>query len=251
MKKYIVYISVIWFGLLCACTDEDYQLYNASLTNKIYFERDSFFFQYGPREDKEVDLEIPISLIGLANLEQDAEFKVSADVRNSTAKLGVHYDMDEIQVFRKDSVTAVIKLDFKRDNLVRDIQYKLYLDLEANDSYIPTNKTRCIVFFGDISIDQPAWWRPDRLGTYNQDKLILFIKYFQATKDLLPVMYDGIVSKWGEYLDQEHQDFQYLLTWYVHLGFFKQYVYTPMYEYYLQTGDEHYRIPNPDETEYE
>ena len=61
-------------------------------------------------------------------------------MRNSTAKLGVHYNMDEIQVFMKDSVTAAIKLDFKRDNLVKDIQYKLYLNLEANDEYIPTNR---------------------------------------------------------------------------------------------------------------
>ena len=113
----------------------------------------------------------------LANFDRDVEFKVSADVRNSTAKLGVHYNMDEIQVFMKDSVTAAIKLDFKRDNLVKDIQYKLYLNLEANDEYIPTNRTKCLVFFGDISIEQPEWWRPDRLGTYNQDKLILFIKY--------------------------------------------------------------------------
>lgn len=252
MKRYIVYLNVIWFGLFFACTNDDYQLYDTSLVNKIYFERDSFFFEYGPREDKEVDLEIPISLIGLANLQQDAEFKVSADIQNSTAKSGVHYGMDELQVFMKDSVTAVIKLDFKRYNLVKDIQYKLYLNLESNEGYIPTNKTRCVVFFGDISIEQPAWWRPDRLGTYSQEKLILFIKCFQSTKESLPVMYDGIVSKWGEFLDnEEHDRYQYLLTTYVYLGFLRQYLYTPMYEYYLQTGDERYRMPNPETTEYE
>lgn len=165
MKKLYMYIvAILLFGALFSCTDEDYQLYNTSLTNKIYFDRDSFFFQYGPREDKEIDLEIPISLIGLANFDQDMEFKVSADVRNSTAKLGVHYDMSEIQVFMKDSVTAAIKLDFKRDNLVKDIQYKLYLNLEANDNYIPTNRTKCIVLFGDINMDQPAWWQSGSFG---------------------------------------------------------------------------------------
>ena len=152
----------------------------------------------------------------------------------------------------KDSVTAAIKLDFKRDNLVKDIQYKLYLNLEANDDYIPTNRTRCVVFFGDISLEQPEWWRPDRLGTYNQDKLILFIKYFHATKESLPVLYDDIVSKWGEYLDNTaHDRFEYLLTTYVYLGFFKQHVYTPMYEYYIQSGDDHYKLPDPATTEYE
>lgn len=149
MRK-LLYTSItalLLLGALFSCTDEDYKLYNTSLTNKIYFDKDTFFFEYGPREDKEVDLEVPISLIGLANFDRDVEFKVSADVRNSTAKLGVHYNMDEIQVFMKDSVTAAIKLDFKRDNLVKDIQYKLYLNLEANDEYIPTNRTKCLVFF--------------------------------------------------------------------------------------------------------
>ena len=163
MRK-LLYTSItalLFFGALFSCTDEDYNLYNTSLTNKIYFDKDTFFFEYGPREDKEVDLEVPISLIGLANFDRDVEFKVSADVRNSTAILGVHYNMDEIQVFMKDSVTAAIKLDFKRDNLVKDIQYKLYLNLEANDEYIPTNRTKCLVFFGDISIEQPFWCRPD------------------------------------------------------------------------------------------
>lgn len=188
MRK-LLYTSItalLLLGALFSCTDEDYKLYNTSLTNKIYFDKDTFFFEYGPREDKEVDLEVPISLIGLANFDRDVEFKVSADVRNSTAKLGVHYNMDEIQVFMKDSVTAAIKLDFKRDNLVKDIQYKLYLNLEANDEYIPTNRTKCLVFFGDISIEQPEWWRPDRLGTYNQDKLILLSSISMKLKKNCP-----------------------------------------------------------------
>ena len=100
-------------------------------------------------------MEIPISLIGLANLERDAEFKVSIDTRNSTAKLGVHFNMDEIQYFKKDSVRGTIKIDFIRSALIRDMQYKLYLHLEANDEYVPTNKTMCTVLFGDITLAQP------------------------------------------------------------------------------------------------
>lgn len=245
-------VLLLLMGLLFSCSVEDYKLYDTSLTNKIYFEKDTFFFEYGPREDLEVDLEIPINLIGLAYLDRDVEFKVSADIRNSTAKLGVHYEMDEMQVFMKDSVTAAIKLNFKRENLVKDIQYKLYLHLEENENYVPTNRTKCVVFFGDISIEQPEWWRPDRLGTYTQEKLILFIKYFHATKEILPVMYDDIESKWGKYLDNvNHSRYEYLLTTYVYLGYFRQYIYTPMYEYYIETGDERYKLPNPETTEYE
>ena len=136
VMRRLLYTSItamLLLGALFSCTDEDYKLYNTSLTNKIYFDKDTFFFEYGPREDKEVDLEVPISLIGLANLDQDVEFKVSADVRNSTAKLGVHYDMNEIQVFMKDSVTAAIKLDFKRDNLVKDIPVS-YTHLRAHET---------------------------------------------------------------------------------------------------------------------
>ena len=112
VMRRLLYTSItamLLLGALFSCTDEDYKLYNTSLTNKIYFDKDTFYFEYGPREDIEVDLEVPFSLIGLANLAQDVEFKVSADVRNSTAKLGVHYDMNEIQEIKKDSVTAAIK----------------------------------------------------------------------------------------------------------------------------------------------
>ena len=57
MRK-LLYTSItalLLLGALFSCTDEDYKLYNTSLTNKIYFDKDTFFFEYGPREDKEVD----------------------------------------------------------------------------------------------------------------------------------------------------------------------------------------------------
>ena len=253
MRKYLLYIVILWCSCtLFSCTNDDYQVYNAEQVNKMYFDRDTFTFVYGPREDKECDLEIPISLIGLANLERDAEFKVSIDTRNSTAKLGVHFNMDEIQYFKKDSEKGTIKIDFIRSALIRDMQYKLYLHLEANDEYVPTNKTVCTVLFGDITLAQPKWWMPDRLGTYTQEKFVLFFKYFRETEDIVPALYSAIVNNWGEYLDDEsYWRFPWLLTTYTYVGYFKQYVYTPMYEYFLETGDERYRLPNPLTTDYE
>lgn len=245
MKEKFIYL--VWVVLVCAaCVDDDYQLYDTSQINRIYFARDSAAFIYGPREDRECDLEIPVKLIGMANLDEDMEFRVVADEKRSTAKAGIHYRLDGKQFFRKDSVMATVRLDFIKPALIRDMEYTLYLYLQANENFRPTNKVCCVLRFGDITLPQPAWWMPDRLGTYNQDKLVLFMKYFWATESITPVLYEQIVTLWGKYLDnEEHWRFPWLLTTYTYVGYFRQYVYTPMYAYYLETGDEHYRIPNP------
>lgn len=249
MNKIYIYLLVfIGTFLTTSCDDENYQLYDASQINKIYFGVDSVNFIYGAREDLECDVTIPVKLIGLANLEGEGAFKVEIDNYESTAKNGIHYHLDEIQYFGKDSTIAHIKIDLDKSALVKDITYTLILRLGTNEHYTPANTKKCIINFGDTYIEQPAWWKPDRLGTYTQEKLIMFIRCFHATKDITPVLYEAIELGWGKYLDTPSEDnsrFQHLLTTYTYVSYFKQYFYTPMYEYYLETNDKRYEMPDP------
>lgn len=46
VMRRLLYTSItamLLLGALFSCTDEDYKLYNTSLTNKIYFDKDTFF----------------------------------------------------------------------------------------------------------------------------------------------------------------------------------------------------------------
>lgn len=249
MNKIYLYLFVlICTSLFSSCDDENYQLYDASQINKIYFGTDSIKFIYGARNDQECDVTIPVKLIGLANLEQDDAFKVEVDNYESTAKNGVHYYMDEFQYFKKDSTIAYIKIDFDKAALVKDVTYSIVLTLGTNDRYTPANTQKCIILFGDTYIEQPAWWKPDRLGTYTQEKLILFIQCFHKTKDITPLIYEAIELDWGEYLDtpsESNNRFQHLLTTFVYTTYFKEYFYAPMYAYYKETGDKRYEMPDP------
>ena len=251
MNKIYTYLFILiasW--LLSACDDENYQLYDADQINKIYFGADSVNFVYGARNDEECDVRIPIKLIGLANLEKDDVFQVEIDNYESTAKNGVHYTLNEQQYFKKDSTMAYINIDLHKEALVKDVTYTIILRLGTTDHYTPANeRQKCVITFGDTYIEQPAWWLPDRLGTYTQEKLILFIQYFHKTKVNTPVIYEAIKFGWGEYLDTPDEDnsrFEHLLTTYSYITYFKEYFYEPMYEYYLKTGDKRYEIPNPE-----
>ena len=247
-KIYIYLLVLVSCGLLSSCDDENYQLYDASQINKIYFGVDTIKFVYGAREDKENDVIIPVKLIGMANLEQDGAFKVEIDNYESTAKNGTHYHMDEVQYFKKDSTMAHINIDFDKTALIKGISYSIILRIGTNDNYTSANMKKCVIIFGDTYIEQPEWWKPDRLGTYTQEKLIMFIQCFHKTQDIMPLIYEAIEKDWGKYLDtpsESNSRFQHLLTTYTYITYFKEHFYAPIYEYYKTTGDKLYEIPDP------
>lgn len=232
-----------------SCNTDNYLLYDTSSINKLYFQNDTVKFVYGPKPDKEIDIAVPVKLIGFVNLESDASFIVEIDEARSTAKNGVEYTLSEEVRIMKDSSIAYVNINIDKTKLVKDLKYKLYLRIRENDTYAPTNKVKCYVEFGDTSIPQPAWWKPDRLGAYTQEKLILFIEYFHRSKDSKPKIFDAIVYGWGLYLEEPcngNGRFQHLLTTAVYLTYFIEEIYQPMYEYYVASGyNPLYEIPQP------
>ena len=81
------------------------------------------------------------------------------------------------------------------------------------------------------------------MGDYNQEKLILFVDYYHQSKEKSSVIYEAIRKQWGENLDQGTAT--NLLTIYKYQGYLNRYILTPMYEYYFETNDLMYQIPNP------
>ena len=75
----------------------------------------------------------------------------------------------------KDSAMAFIPLDFHKLNLEKNKEYMLTLRLVENENYVPTDIRECVILFSNKDIEAPVWWRSDKLGDYNQEKLILFV----------------------------------------------------------------------------
>lgn len=246
MRKLIYFFTLIFLMCITFSCKEDYLLYDSQDINKLYFDQEEVEFIYGPRPDLEEDISLKIHLIGFANLGQDAEIKVIPDEERSTAKYGIHYTFTEEPRISKDSTVAYVRLNFLRESLVKDMIYTIHLHIGSNEDYIPTNTSKCLIKFGDTDVPQPTWWQPDRLGTYTLEKYMMFIELYHKSEEEYPEIYKNIEKDWGRYLDQTTSfRHMWLLTTAAYLGYFKKKMYVPMYEYFLKTGNEAYRIPDP------
>ena len=223
MKKGFIYL-LLFSGIvsLFSCEDTDYQIYDKSQKDKLFFAKDSLQFTYGLTRDQDVDLNVEVDLIGFVNLSQNQVFKVE---------------------IVKEKTMAFIPLDFHKLNLEKNKEYMLTLRLVENENYVPTDIRECVILFSNKDIEAPVWWRSDKLDDYNQEKLILFVDYYHQSKEKSPVIYEAIRKQWGENLDQGTAT--NLLTIYKYQGYLNRYILTPMYEYYFETNDPMYQIPNP------
>lgn len=244
MKNKILYLFVFLVVLtLNACENTDYQVYNKDQKNKIFFEKDTVRFQYGMKLDKACDLEVLVKLIGFVDQEKAVPLRVTANEELTTAVAGRDYILPATNVFERDSSTAYLKLDFQKVNLEKNKDYVLTLDLESSEQYEPTERTRCVVIFGDKDVPAPKWWEAKKLGTYHQEKFILFVDFYHKSKELSPIIYESIKKEFGENLDEGTK--ANLLGVYAYQGYLTRYILTPMYEYYLESGDPVYEIPKP------
>lgn len=244
MKKEFIYLFIICSILsLFSCEDTDYQLYNKNDKDKLFFTKDTIRFTYGLNRDLEVDLNVQVQLIGFVNQSKDQTFQIGIVKEKTTAINGKHYLVTEANIMAKDSSMAYIPVDFQKLQLEKNKEYQLTLQLIENEHYAPTDIKECVILFDNKDIEAPVWWRAEKLGEYNQEKFILLVDYFHQSEKKSPVLFNAIKSKWGENLDQGTET--NLLTIYQYQGFLNRYILTPMYEYYLETNNPMYQIPNP------
>lgn len=244
MKKILIYLSLLGSMIsIFSCEDTDYQIYNKNQKDKLFFAKDSLQFTYGLSRDEAVDLKVQVGVIGFVDQAKDKTFTVEIVEDKTTAVSGEHYDFSEENRVGKDSAIAFVPLDFHKLNLEKNKEYTLTLRLVENDNYAPTDIKECVILFSNKDIEAPVWWQSNKLGEYNQEKLILFVDFYHNTKEVSTVIYELIRGEWGENLDQGTSP--NLLTIYQYQGYLKRYILTPMYEYYLETNDPMYEIPNP------
>lgn len=243
MKKGFLY-SLVFFGVftIFSCENTDYKIYDSNDKDKLFFVDDTLRFTYGLTLDKEVDLNVGVKLIGFVDLKEDKAFKLKI-VEDTNVRKGEHYDIPDVNLMPKDSLKAFIPLDFKKANLKKNKEYRLTLQLVENENYAPADVKECVIFFSNKDIEAPVWWQAAKVGEYNQEKFILFVDFYHQSKELSPVIYENIRKEWGENLDEGTS--KNLLAIYSYQGFLNRYILTPMYEYYLESNDPLYRIPNP------
>ena len=85
MKKGFIYL-LLFSGIvsLFSCEDTDYQIYDKSQKDKLFFAKDSLQFTYGLTRDQDVDLNVEVDLIGFVNLSQNQVFKVEIVKENGS-----------------------------------------------------------------------------------------------------------------------------------------------------------------------
>ena len=244
MKKGFIYLLLLsGIVTLFSCEDTDYQIYDKNQKNKLFFAEDSLQFTYGLTRDQDVDLNVEVGLIGFVDLSSSRTFEIEIVKEKTTAREGEHFTLSLENTILKDSTVAFVPLDFHKLNLEKNKEYVLTLRLVENENYVPTDIRECVISFSNKDIEAPVWWRSDKLGDYNQEKLILFVDYYNQSEEKSPVIYEAIRKKWGENLDQGTET--NLLTIYKYQGYLNRYILNPMYEYYLETNDQMYQIPNP------
>ena len=148
MKKGFIYL-LLFSGIvsLFSCEDTDYQIYDKSQKDKLFFAKDSLQFTYGLTRDQDVDLNVEVDLIGFVNLSQNQVFKVEIVKEKTTAREGEHFTLSLENIMPKDSTMAFIPLDFHKLNLEKNKEYMLTLRLVENENYVPTDIRECVILF--------------------------------------------------------------------------------------------------------
>lgn len=168
--------------LVAGCEDTDYLKYDSRQKDKIYFSEETVKFEYGFRMDNPIDLTVPVEVIGFVDIDKDNVFSVRINQELTTAVEGVHFKLLDHTVILKDSAQGVVNLDFIKVNLEMDQLYTLTLDLFENETYLPTDRKRCTISFGNLAIPAPAWWYSGRLGNTIRKSISYLWNYFTKQK---------------------------------------------------------------------
>lgn len=146
MKKGFIYL-LLFSGIvsLFSCEDTDYQIYDKSQKDKLFFAKDSLQFTYGLTRDQDVDLNVEVDLIGFVNLSQNQVFKVEIVKEKTTARGGTFYVIlgeYNAQGFQQ----WLYSFGFHKLNLEKNKEYMLTLRLVENENYVPTDIRECVIF---------------------------------------------------------------------------------------------------------
>ncbi len=190
MKRYI-YILL----LLCvvfACKEDKLDLYDASRPSLNiakgnfnpgeYSESYSFNAYFLGVGAGDYILQIPVRLSGEIDYERDRRYNVEADVDSSrNAVNGVHYTLDNEQLFRKGMYQDTIAVIIHVGALNTTDDYRIWLKLIPNETFdvgIPDYQFVSIDFMKNLNTAPPFWENNSKLAKlpYHPKKCEVFLE---------------------------------------------------------------------------
>lgn len=247
--NFTIGISLITMLLLAISCSQDYQVFDKEF-NGVYFQKDSIYYSFGvtPIERRSYDLKVPVTIMG-GTESVDRSFSASVLSDKSTAKEGVHYNINKDMIIPADSITGYVYITLLRDNLEED-DFKIYLKLDSDGKFTPVYEEfkETLVHFNN-KVEPPSWkdwmgyptWPDYQLGEWNPLTYIKFIELFRGLEQVQPETYKAMVDAFGPDLENVEYgwpwDYDYTMT---------RYVVIPLYQYFMEENtDLGVTIPKP------
>ena len=273
MKNPTKYIVLSFLVAVCftACSETEYLKFDAS-HNGVYFTKEKLKYSFSVTADS-IDsylFKMPIQILGrTSGVDREVAYSVNPD--STDAVEGVHYTLGKA-IIAPDSITGYIPVTILRRNLEGSYAegyktYRLYIELEENDNFIPTldtlSQARLLQF--DNAIDIPEWvdykgdkiWRPGNphpdLGDWHPYTFIKLVEQFhtiQYVENMYETYQKMVVYYGGENLERvpyaSFNPYKHIMS---------KYVLAPLYEYFSDEAnreeilkmypDYPFNFPNP------
>lgn len=237
-NKYITLLCIMFFILLSACTDKDYKLYDVK-------QKDSVFFEYKDKNDKEVTsieynfgydianeyiVEIPVKLMGMPS-DKDRQISLKPVQDETTMKEGINFEIIESALpAREVSTNVKIKLLRDKDYELQNREVSLKLEIVENDDLRSVGQRFFNITYSDIRPAlRPDWWDEDYgLPEYSFKAAQIFFKYFYDNVPKANIdVYKQIIADYGDYFVKA-ESLQGPMA--IYGSFLIKYVLMPMYE---------------------
>lgn len=251
--KLLTKLSIIGLIILSvSCSKNELLKYDTTQKDGVYFDAtnatDSTFYNFGFSEITEMDVVVPIYLMGLP-VAHDREIKLTMSNDKYVDETVVpatpeYYEIPETITLKADSVSTIIPVRLKRDADLETYRAIITINLEATEDLDIRGHSEYTITFDDKTPPTPPWWASFWYGEFSKFKGQLFFRYFKELEQEDKAVYDLIVARWGEYLTIEpniygdNPLFTYMIT-------FAKYVQQKMYDYSLENPHLNLNISEP------
>ncbi len=246
ISKYMV-LPLIAVVCLSACSETEYLKFDES-HNGVYFTQDKLKYSFSVTADsiRSYLFKMPIQILGrTSSVKREVAYRVNPD--STDAIEGIHYELGKAFI-APDSITGYIPITILRDSLKGRYPdyttYRLYIELEENDNFIPTldtlSQVRLLQF--NNAIDAPEWvdykgdkiWLPGNphpdLGSWHPYTYIKLVEQFH-TIQYVENMYETYQKMVAYYGGENLERVPYAsFNPYTHI--MRKYVLAPLYEYF-------------------
>lgn len=206
MKKYIPYILIS--ALLGSCKEDKLPLYDdaqsaLNFAKTLTDKNGNALEIFGPEEDypgeysfnayflgtnaDDYTYTVPVRLSGTVDYTTDRPYRIKVnDEKSKNAINGIHYDVEETQIFRKGLYQDSLAIVIYTNAMDETSSYKLYIELVPNeyfDAGIPEYQFIEINFTKNLEEPPAFWTNTSKLSkfTYHPRKCAVFLQISRIT----------------------------------------------------------------------